>query len=165
MLETAYPVSPDSIYQALPPGCKVAYIDFAPGPNTISPFATFERAFDYYGDGSLYIVDAPGHMLGHVAAMARVAPNSFVLFAGDACHHRQAYNPGTRLISDNMYVDVAAARATVKRLTELNKNHENAIVVLSHEIERVVEMPFFPDDLKDWVVAGIQKRKASGTIA
>ena len=104
-------------------------------------------------------------MVGHIAAVARVAPDSFVLFAGDTCHHREAYNPGARLISENMYADIAAARATVKRLAEMNEGHENVIVVLSHEMERVGEMPFFPEDLKEWVVAEIQKRKASGTVS
>lgn len=103
-------------------------------------------------------------MLGHIAAVARVASNSFILFAGDACHHRQAYNPGARLISENMYDDIETARATVKRLAELNKSHEDAIVVLSHEIERVGEMPFFPKDVKEWVVAEIQKRQASKAV-
>lgn len=103
-------------------------------------------------------------MLGHIAAVARVAPNSFILFAGDTCHHRQAYNPGARLISENMYDDIETARATVKRLAELNKSHENAIVVLSHEIERVGEMPFFPKDVKEWVDTEIQKRKMSGVV-
>ena len=96
---------------------------------------------------------------------ARVAPDSFVLFAGDTCHHREAYNPGARLISENMYADIAAARATVKRLADMNKSHENVIVVLSHEIERMGEMPFFPKDSREWVVAEIQKRKTLGTVS
>ncbi|KAF8912594.1 beta-lactamase-like protein [Mucidula mucida] len=44
-------------------------------------------AFDYFGDGSLYILDTPGHCPGHMSALARVTPTSFVLLGGDCCHH------------------------------------------------------------------------------
>lgn len=56
----------------------------------MAPFAAFEHAVDLHGDGSLYVVDLPGHMQGHIGAAARVAPGSFVLLAADACHHRSA---------------------------------------------------------------------------
>ncbi|KAL0573959.1 hypothetical protein V5O48_008000 [Marasmius crinis-equi] len=44
-------------------------------------------AIDFFGDGSLYILDLPGHLPGHLGALARVKPNSFVAFGGDTCHH------------------------------------------------------------------------------
>ncbi|KAK1690032.1 beta-lactamase-like protein [Colletotrichum godetiae] len=36
--------------------------------------------------GSLYVVDLPGHLPGHLGLLARVGPQSWVLLIGDACH-------------------------------------------------------------------------------
>ncbi|KAF9034722.1 hypothetical protein BDZ89DRAFT_1062444 [Hymenopellis radicata] len=44
-------------------------------------------ALDYFGDGSFYILDTPGHCPGHVSALARVTPASFTFLGGDCCHH------------------------------------------------------------------------------
>ncbi|ETS80081.1 hypothetical protein PFICI_07610 [Pestalotiopsis fici W106-1] len=41
---------------------------------------------DLYGDGSVYVVDLPGHLSGHVGALVHTGPRSWVLLAGDACH-------------------------------------------------------------------------------
>jgi len=42
---------------------------------------------DYFDDGSLYLLSVPGHLSGHIVALARVASNSFLLLGGDSCHH------------------------------------------------------------------------------
>ena len=39
-------------------------------------------ALDYWGDGSFYVLDTPGHALGHVSALARVAKDEFVFLGG-----------------------------------------------------------------------------------
>lgn len=45
-------------------------------------------AYDYFGDGSFYLLATPGHTVGHLCGLARVTsiPDSFVLMGGDACH-------------------------------------------------------------------------------
>lgn len=50
---------------------------------------------DYFGDGSFYILDAPGHTVGHVNALARVTtnPDSFILMGADTCHHSAEMRP------------------------------------------------------------------------
>ncbi|KAF2653874.1 hypothetical protein K491DRAFT_779952 [Lophiostoma macrostomum CBS 122681] len=46
------------------------------------------KAHDYFGDGSLYLLDAPGHALGHLNALARTSaePESFVFLTADSVH-------------------------------------------------------------------------------
>ncbi|EMD37813.1 hypothetical protein CERSUDRAFT_154718 [Gelatoporia subvermispora B] len=52
------------------------------------PLGPFPRAHDLFGDGSLYIVDAPGHVAGHLNVLARTsADGAWVLFVGDSAHH------------------------------------------------------------------------------
>ncbi|EKV16249.1 beta-lactamase-like protein [Penicillium digitatum] len=50
-------------------------------------------AVDYFGDGSFYLLDAPGHAVGHLCALARTTPDSFVLMGADACHHASLLRP------------------------------------------------------------------------
>jgi glyoxylase-like metal-dependent hydrolase (beta-lactamase superfamily II) len=54
------------------------------------------RALDYFGDGSFYLLDTPGHAAGHVSGLARVSTKDgghFVLMAGDAFHHMGELRP------------------------------------------------------------------------
>ena len=146
---------------------RVEFVDFA-GPQKykkVAPFGPYERAIDFFGDGSFYLVDSPGHLAGHLGAAARVAHDSFVFIAGDTCHNRLCYDPGERLISERVHQDIVAARKTVGWLTRLNREYPNVVVVLAHERERIHEMPFFPDsDLTQWVSREIAKRRGEPEI-
>ncbi|EME88601.1 uncharacterized protein MYCFIDRAFT_46199 [Pseudocercospora fijiensis CIRAD86] len=53
------------------------------------------NAFDYFGDGSFYLLDTPGHSVGHICGLARVSssPDSFVFMGGDASHHGGEFRP------------------------------------------------------------------------
>lgn len=55
-------------------------------------------AFDYFGDGSFYLLDSPGHAIGHMCGLARVtaSPNSFILMGGDICHHIGQFRPSSK---------------------------------------------------------------------
>jgi glyoxylase-like metal-dependent hydrolase (beta-lactamase superfamily II) len=58
------------------------------------------NAFDYFGDGSFYLLDSPGHAIGHMCGLARVttSPNSYILMGGDACHHGGEFRPSQYLL-------------------------------------------------------------------
>ena len=43
-------------------------------------------AWDYFGDGSVYIINAPGHATGHVSALVRTTPDTAIFMGGDLCH-------------------------------------------------------------------------------
>ncbi|KAI1627144.1 beta-lactamase-like protein [Exophiala viscosa] len=60
-------------------------IDFTKSPSEIGGFA----AHDFFGDGSFYILDTPGHCLGHMCGLARTTGgknSTFLLLGGDICH-------------------------------------------------------------------------------
>jgi hypothetical protein len=50
-------------------------------------------AVDYFGDGSFYLLDSPGHAIGHMCALARTTPDTFVFMGGDICHNPGNYRP------------------------------------------------------------------------
>ena len=53
------------------------------------------RAIDFFGDGSFFFLDAPGHAVGHINALARTStnPNTFIYMGGDSFHHCAALRP------------------------------------------------------------------------
>ncbi|KAI1087240.1 beta-lactamase-like protein [Rostrohypoxylon terebratum] len=56
-------------------------------------------AMDFFGDGSFYLLDAPGHAVGHLCALARTTADepTFVFMGADACHHPGVLRPSDYL--------------------------------------------------------------------
>ena len=50
-------------------------------------------AHDFFGDGSLYLLDSPGHAIGHMCGLARTSPDTFVFMGGDICHFVGNFRP------------------------------------------------------------------------
>jgi glyoxylase-like metal-dependent hydrolase (beta-lactamase superfamily II) len=65
------------------------------GPQVVS-IGRF-AAFDYFGDGSFYLLDSPGHAVGHLCALARTTSDTFVLMGGDVCHYSGIMRPSKHL--------------------------------------------------------------------
>ena len=61
------------------------------------------RAHDYFGDGSFYLLDSPGHAVGHLCGLARTTQgggpedDTFVLLGGDVCHYAGILRPSEHL--------------------------------------------------------------------
>lgn len=89
----AYPTDPDAMtLDSDTSGRQVRQVDFTPGRAGSCKFGSFD-AWDYFGDGSFYILDAPGHSTAHICAAARVTPDTFVFMGADACHHVGVIRP------------------------------------------------------------------------
>jgi glyoxylase-like metal-dependent hydrolase (beta-lactamase superfamily II) len=43
---------------------------------------------DYFGDGSFWVIQAPGHMPGNLCAALRLEDGEWVLLGSDCCHSR-----------------------------------------------------------------------------
>ncbi|KAH8834697.1 beta-lactamase-like protein [Flagelloscypha sp. PMI_526] len=71
----------------------VTELDFTTSKMKIGGFT----ALDYFKDGSLYILDVPGHMPGHITALLRVQPTSFVFLSADTFHHAGQVRPTAAL--------------------------------------------------------------------
>ncbi|KZL80414.1 metallo-beta-lactamase superfamily protein [Colletotrichum incanum] len=94
-----WPTRPDAIVlDADAEGRVVHEINFDDGSLKIGQF----KAFDFFGDGSFYLLDAPGHAVGHICALARTdaAPHPdgqnkslFIFMGADACHHMGVLRP------------------------------------------------------------------------
>lgn len=87
-----YPANPES---RVPSSCwegrELREIDFQSEGNGLK-IGRFD-ALDYFGDGSFYLLDSPGHAVGHMCGLARVHSNNFIFMGGDACHHNGEFRP------------------------------------------------------------------------
>jgi glyoxylase-like metal-dependent hydrolase (beta-lactamase superfamily II) len=137
-------------------------------------------ALDYFGDGSFYILNGPGHSVGHICALARVtvSPDSFVFMGGDSCHHPGVLRPTKYLpcqsqpchgrlfdrscesksesvftLSPVLTSDYDAALKTVDNIKELDAS-DDVFVILAHDITLRGNVDFYPSTINDWKAKG-----------
>lgn len=53
------------------------------------------QAHDYFGDGSLVILNVPGHTTGHISALVRTTPDTYAFLGGDVCHFMGVIRPSS----------------------------------------------------------------------
>uniref|UniRef100_A0A093XJN9 N-acyl homoserine lactonase AttM n=1 Tax=Talaromyces marneffei PM1 TaxID=1077442 RepID=A0A093XJN9_TALMA len=128
---------------------SVLPIDGIPSPATApekwQPLGPFKNAHDFFGDGSFWLIDAPGHCLGNMAALARVKRKDGVVkwaFLGGDCFHTPMFvnypdapfGKGVKVTStDSFHEDEEQAREIIKQAAELKKEEgENALIWLAH---------------------------------
>lgn len=73
-------------------GRTVEEVDFSQDGMQLGRF----QAVDWFGDGSFYLLDSPGHTIGHINALARTnasPSSSFIHMCGDAVHHAGEMRP------------------------------------------------------------------------
>lgn len=101
------------------------------------------HAVDYFGDGSLYIIDAPGHIHGHVNALLRVGPEKWVYLGGDCCHDRRIIT-GEKEIAfyDDGHGKMKCAHAEVDKARQTIKNIQNLVQVNGDAVEWVGKFHF-----------------------
>ena len=51
------------------------------------------HAVDYFSDGSLYVLDTPGHAVGHLSALVRTTGDTFIFLGADICHFGGSFRP------------------------------------------------------------------------
>jgi len=110
-------------------------------PAEWQPLGPFPHALDFYGDGSLYIVDAFGHLPGHINVLARTSDDgAWIYLAGDSAHHWDLVTgKGNIAVNETMtgfarcaHVDKEAAEQhllRIRRLTEMSRVR----VLLAHD--------------------------------
>ncbi|KAL1305387.1 hypothetical protein AAFC00_002280 [Neodothiora populina] len=116
-------------------------------------------AHDYFGDGSFYLLDTPGHMVGHMCGLARttVLPPTFVFLGGDASHHAGELRPSeylpipTNLVPSpiphtvatvcpgHLFVDVHCGKSANAPFLSMSKD-------FNHDLEAA-----------NWSIAGLQE--------
>ncbi|KAL5486194.1 hypothetical protein ACEPAI_7239 [Sanghuangporus weigelae] len=142
LFQPGYPEDPKSIFPSdlLPKG-RTEFLDVT--TSAWKPIGPFPRTFDYFGDGSLYLVDAPGHLAGHMNFLVRTSPDGgWIYLAGDAAHDWRlirgegdiAMYPVAGGGLTCIHQDKEQAKATIKRITDV-LTLPRVRVILAHDGE------------------------------
>ncbi|VDC06379.1 unnamed protein product [Peniophora sp. CBMAI 1063] len=125
-----------------------------------APLGPFSRAHDFFGDGSVYVVDAPGHFPGHVNLLARTSSDGAWLYlAGDACHDWRLLRGEMRMAMGKdahghayclMHTDHSEAVKTIANIRSLVEM-PRVRVLLAHDVpwwdETKGDKGFWPDTI------------------
>ncbi|KAL4865914.1 hypothetical protein BDV12DRAFT_187824 [Aspergillus spectabilis] len=93
-----YPSNPDSpIRESDYENRTLREITFT-DPNSTLQIGQFP-AYDYFSDGSFYLLNSPGHAIGHLCGLARTTlnPDTFILLGGDIAHYTGIFRPSPHL--------------------------------------------------------------------
>ena len=106
-----------------------------------SPLSTLPNTIDIFNDGSFYLIDAPGHLHGHINALARLGADRWVYLGGDCCHDTRILSgeKGIGMYDDghggarSVHVDTDAAQKTVDAVRDFLKVNEGTVeAVIAH---------------------------------
>lgn len=99
------------------------------------------ETLDIFNDGSLLIVNAPGHLPGHINLLARTSSSHQVYMAGDACHDRRLLT-GEMVIGEwndaqghvcCIHANRKQAEETIERIRMLER--EGVEIIFAHDVE------------------------------
>ncbi len=98
------------------------------------------RDKDVFGDGSVVILDTPGHTPGHHSLLVRLKEKGNVLLTGDLAHFRENYDTdGVPTFNTNR----ADTLASLDRFKKIASNLK-ATVVIQHDPRDIDKLPAFP---------------------
>ena len=95
-------------------------------------FATFGRAIDLFGDGSVRLVFTPGHTAGHLSVVLRLRDRN-VLLTGDAAYTRRTLEESSlpyRMEDEHRF------RRSLKEIQLYTRENPNALVICGHDFEQ-----------------------------
>ncbi len=95
---------------------------------------------DVFGDGSVTMIDTPGHTPGHHALLVKLGTMGNVLLSGDLAHFRENYDSDGVPTFNTNRTDTLASLARFKGLAKNLK----ATVIIQHEPRDIAKLPAFP---------------------
>lgn len=99
---------------------------------------------DVFGDGSVVVLNLPGHTPGHRALLVRLPQTGAVLLSGDLYHLTEnVANRGVPIFNTNR----ADTLASMDRFEAIRRSL-GARVVIQHEPADIAKLPAFPDSAR-----------------
>ena len=100
--------------------------------------------YDVFGDGSVLLLDLPGHTPGHHGLLVKLERTGNVLLTGDVTHFRENYaSDGVPTWNSNR----ADSLASLDRFKKTAANLK-ATVIIQHDPRDIGKLPVFPEFAK-----------------
>lgn len=99
---------------------------------------------DVFGDGSVMILNTPGHTPGHRSLLVKLAQRGNFLITGDLVHFHENYNTNGVPWFNVSRADTLASIDRFKKLAQTFK----ATVIIQHDARDVGKLPAFPAGAK-----------------
>lgn len=123
---------------------RLAYVGYR--PNT--PYGTFERSFDLFGDGSIILVSTPGHTAGSQGVFVNLPSGKRFFFAGDTAWVADNYRipaPKSRLARRLGEFDERAVWENLLRIRKLAELAPDITIVPGHDPEMDAALKHVPE--------------------
>jgi glyoxylase-like metal-dependent hydrolase (beta-lactamase superfamily II) len=95
---------------------------------------------DVFGDGTVVMLDMPGHTPGHHSLLVRLKEKGNVLLTGDLAHFHENYDSNG---VPSFNTDRAATIASLDRFKKIVGNLK-AVVIIQHDRRDIGKLPAFP---------------------
>ncbi len=99
---------------------------------------------DIFGDGSVIMLNMPGHTPGHHSLLVNLKEMGAVLISGDVTHFRENYDSNG---VPTFNTDRAASLASIDRFKKIAASLK-ATVIIQHDARDVSKLPAFPASAK-----------------
>ena len=121
------------------PDADYRVYDFPSGP-----YLGFRRSLDFYGDGSLVVVPAPGHTPGSIIAFMTLPDGRRFAFVGDLAWQRESITEREErpwLVRTNLENDPAGVRDNLLRMSAVWQRFPDMILAPAHDARGFAELP------------------------
>jgi glyoxylase-like metal-dependent hydrolase (beta-lactamase superfamily II) len=99
---------------------------------------------DVFGDGTVVMLNTPGHTPGHHSLMVRLPQMGTVLLSGDLAHFHENYDSNG---VPTFNTDRAETLASLDRFKKIAANLK-ATVIIQHDARDIGKLPAFPASAK-----------------
>jgi N-acyl homoserine lactone hydrolase len=120
------------------PAAKTAnFAHWISGGGKVEPVAGDK---DVFGDGSVIMLNTPGHTPGHHSLMVNLKQTGTVMLSGDLAHFRENYDTNGVPVFNTSRAETLASLDRFKKLSVNMK----ATVIIQHDLRDVEKLPAFP---------------------
>ena len=130
-----------SVAKAGGPVNPVPFEKWISGGGKVEPQAVDK---DVFGDGSVIMLNMPGHTPGHHSLLVNLKEMGPVLISGDVTHFRENYDSNG---VPTFNTDRAASLASIDRFKKIATSLK-ATVIIQHDARDVSKLPAFPASAK-----------------
>jgi glyoxylase-like metal-dependent hydrolase (beta-lactamase superfamily II) len=99
---------------------------------------------DVFGDGTVVMLNTPGHTPGHHSLLVKLKGTGNVLITGDLAHFHENYDSNG---VPTFNTDRAATLASLDRFKKIAANLK-AMVIIQHDARDIGKLPAFPEAAK-----------------